>query len=376
MSDGFASMLQFAVGNATPIRLLVREPEGPPQVVELQSSFAIIGRSKDCDVVIPQEVVAYRHAYLQVIGGRLACIDLMSAAGIEWDGPPFDGWVSAAHRFRIGNSWLQVFDDGWNADPDLKAPSEFKPRSERRQEYGVLPQVDLELMSSSAKGTIWPINRIITLVGRDDRCRITCQDENISKVHCSLLLLPTGLWVIDLLGKGGVRVNGEQVRCSMLPADCELEIGRYKLRPRYTVEQPPPVVTIPAGQMPDAGKARFLTKLNRLFRIEPYGDTLVLLPVSDTPNMTYKEIHVESSRISELQTAHGFRHLIVDGTLAPILTSMVLDAIIAFSRQARGKVAFCELSEDVMASIHSMNLDKIWPCVATRTEALQVVYAP
>jgi pSer/pThr/pTyr-binding forkhead associated (FHA) protein len=373
MTAAPAAMLQYAVGNTAPIRLLVREGTAPPTTVEINSPFAVIGRAKDCDVCLSDDKVAFRHAYLQVIGGRLACIDLMSAGGIHWDGPPFEGWVSAAHRFRISNTWIQVYDDGWNADPDLKSPLEFKPRTERRPEYGILPQVDLELLTSAARGTLWPINRVITLVGRDDRCRITCGDENISKVHCSLLLLPTGLWVIDLLGKGGVKVNGEKVRCGLLTAESELEIGRYKLRPRYTIEQIP---MIPSGAMPDPSKADFLTRLNRLFRIESYADALILLPNGDAPSMTYKEIHVESSRISELQTAHGYRHLVIDGTNAPILTSMVLDAIISFCRQARGKVAFCNLSEELLSSVQSMNLDRIWPVVAGRAEALQYVYAP
>lgn len=375
MSESFASMLQYAVGNSAPIRLLVRGGSSPPNVVELASPFAIVGRARDCDVTIAQDKVGYRHAYLQVIGGRIACVDLLSAGGIHWDGPPFQGWISAAHRFRIGDSWLQVFDDGWQADASLPSPQEFKPRSEQRPEFGVLPQVDLELLNTSAKGTMWPINRVITLLGRDERCRITCADENISKVHCSLLLLPTGLWVIDLLGKGGIKVNGETVKGCLLTADAELEIGRYRLRTRYApanVVMPPPIV----GTAADPAKVEFLTKLNKLFRAECYGDALILLPMADISDMKYKEVHVEISRISELQTAHGFRHLVVDAANSPIMTSMVLDAVIGFCRAARGKVAFCHLTDEVMVSLQSMNLDRIWPCLATRQEALQHVYAP
>lgn len=362
-------MLRYAVGNSTPIRLLVRGGPEPPNAVEIDAPYLIIGRARDCDISIPQDKVAYRHAYLQVIGGRLACIDLLSAGGIHWDGPPFTGWVSPEHRFRIGDAWMQIFDDGWIADSTLPSPLEFKPRNEHRPEYGMLPQVDLKLLNSSAKGTMWPINRVITLLGRDDRCRITCSDENISKVHCSLLLLPTGLWVIDLLGKGGIRVNGEPHRCSLLAADSELEIGRYRLRARYA-----PVHA--AGPVVDADKLTFLTRLNKLFRVDAYGDTLILLPTADSGGLKYKELHVEISRISELQSVHGFRHLIIDGSNAPILTSMELDAIIGFCRAARGKTAFCHLSPEVTAAMESMNLDRIWPCFATRPEALQHVYTP
>ncbi len=288
--------------------------------------------------------------------------------------PPFRGWVNVAHRFRIGNTWIQVFDDGWT-DDGLKAPMDFRPRHESRPEYGSLPEVDLELLNSSARGTQWPINRIITLVGRDPRCRICCADENISKVHCAFLLLPTGLWVIDMLGKGGVRVGGEQVRSCLIAPEVEVDIGPYKLKANYRVAQQQSFAP-DVEQVGDAEKAEFLTRHNRLFLAEAYLDTLILSPVGNLPHMSYKEIHVESSRISELQSKHGFSNFIVDFSHAPILNSMIFDAIIGFCRAAQGRVALCHLSEDILATVQSMNLDKIWPCVETRAEAFSVVYAP
>ena len=373
MPDAYASMLRYAVGNATPIRLLVREGQGKPRVCEVDSPYCVIGRARDCEVTLSDEKSAFRHGYLQVIGGRLAYIDLFSPTGTHWDGPPFTGWVNVAHRFRIGNTWIQVFDDGWT-DDGLKAPADFRPRHEARPEYGILPLVDLELLNSSARGTQWPINRIITLVGRDPRCRICCADEQISKVHCAFLLLPTGLWVVDMLGKGGVKVGGEQVRSCLIAADVEVEIGPYKMKATYQVAQAAYVSSV--GQVGDAEKAEFLTRHNRLFLAEAYLDTLILSPVGNLPHVGYKEIHTESSRISELQSKHGFSNIIVDYSHAPILNSMVFDAIIGFCRAAQGRVAMCHLSDDIHACVQSMNLDRIWPCVESRAEAFSYVYAP
>jgi pSer/pThr/pTyr-binding forkhead associated (FHA) protein/anti-anti-sigma regulatory factor len=373
MPDAYASMLRYAVGNATPIRLLVREGQGKPRVVEVETPYCVIGRARDCEVVLSDEKCAFRHGYLQIIGSRLAYIDLFSPTGTQWDGPPFQGWVNVAHRFRIGDTWIQVFDDGWS-DDDLKAPTDYRPRHDSRPEYGVLPLVDLELLNSPARGTQWPINRIITLVGRDPKCRICCADENISKVHCAFLLLPTGLWVIDLLGKGGVKVGGEQVRSCLIAADVEVDIGPYKMKPAYRAAQQ---VYVPAvGHVGDAEKAEFLTRHNRLFLAEAYLDTLILSPVGNLPHVSYKEIHVESSRISELQSKHGFSNFIVDYSHAPILNSMIFDAIIGFCRAATGKVAMCHLSDDIRDSVKSMNLDRIWPCVESRAEAFSHIYAP
>jgi anti-anti-sigma regulatory factor len=373
MSDAYASMLRYAVGNATPIRLMVREGQAKPRFVDVDLPYCVIGRARDCELVLNDEKCAFRHGYLQVIGGRLAYIDLYSPTGTQWDGPPFRGWVNVAHRFRIGDTWIQVFDDGW-VDDDLKAPLDFRPRQENRPEYGALPEIDLELLNSPAKGAQWPINRIITLVGRDQRCRICCADDSISKVHCAFILLPTGLWVVDLLGKTGVKVGGEPVRSCLIADGVEVDIGPYKMRPAYRASEP--LFQAAVEQVGDAEKADFLTRHNRLFLAEAYLDTLILSPVGSLPHVSYKQIHTESSRISELLQKHGFANFIVDFSHAPILNSMIFDAIIGFCRLATGKVALCHMSEEIRACVQSMNLDRIWPCVESRAEAFSHVYAP
>lgn len=162
------------------------------------------------------------------------------------------------------------------------------------------------------------------------------------------------------------------MRSCLIAADVELDIGPYKMTPKYRVAQP----ISPVGQVGDAEKAEFLTRHNRLFLAEAYLDTLILSPVGNLPHMSYKEIHVESSRISELQSKHGFANFIVDFSHAPILNSMIFDAIIGFGRAASGKVAMCHLSDDIRDSVKSMNLDRIWPCVQSRAEAFSYIYAP
>ena len=79
MSDQPLNMFRYVVGAAQPLRLLVsREGEGNPETVEVDAPYAIIGRASACHVSLPDKKVAFRHAYLQVIGGRVACIDLFS----------------------------------------------------------------------------------------------------------------------------------------------------------------------------------------------------------------------------------------------------------------------------------------------------------
>src|SRR5947209_2336363 len=46
--------------------------------------FAVVGRNPSADLGLFDQRVSWRHAYLQMIGGRLLCRDLDSRTGICW----------------------------------------------------------------------------------------------------------------------------------------------------------------------------------------------------------------------------------------------------------------------------------------------------
>ena len=47
----------------------------------------------------------------------------------------------------------------------------------------------------------------LTLIGASRQCDVWLKDESVSRVHASLALTPHGLWIVDLLGRDGVRVR-------------------------------------------------------------------------------------------------------------------------------------------------------------------------
>ncbi len=386
MEDQIIAMLRYACGQAEPLRLVVSNAQGQVvQTQEITSPFAVIGRGSNCDLVIQEEVVAYRHVYLQVFANRVACLDLMSTNGTQIDPPAPSQWITPAHRFRVGTHWVQLEGDQWVADQTVPSPLVFKTRDEQRVEYGVLPKAELELLNTSAKGRLWPINRVITLIGRDENCRITIPDERISRVHCSLVLLPSGLWVIDLLGKGGIKVNGQPVRCSALPEGTQLQIGDYLVAVHYpdiaqtqvpvqaasSLPPPPP----PPAQSIGKPNVQFLTSQNRIFKVETWGDTLIVIPMGDNPNYKYHDVHIETGRVNELIYGHGYRKLIVDFSQSRLVGTLILDAITNFLRKATDKAVFCGASPEMHQSLTDLRLLTIWPLYASRHDALRAIYA-
>ena len=74
------------------------------------------------------------------------------------------------------------------------------------------------------------MNRVVTLVGRAEACKLHLNGDDIAGYHCGLVLTPQGLWVVDLLSREGTYINGMPVRCERLREGDELQLGKYALR--------------------------------------------------------------------------------------------------------------------------------------------------
>lgn len=366
MDENNTAMLQYASAVPGPICVRVRDPEGNEEELEISSAFAVIGRSKDSQICLGDQRVSFRHALLQAIGNHICCIDLLSTSGTKVNGETYSGWINHEDTLQICGYEVQLLDDCWVKDDELKPPTDFRPRDEQRPEYGTLPRVELTLLNTSAKGKSWPINRVITLVGRDDRCRITVVDDRLSRVQCALLLLPSGLWIIDLIGKGDVTIGGQQVKCGLLSDGVEVGIGPYRLAAHYPELQ--------KAQMALTQSGEFLTQQNKIVRAEAFADTLIVVPVGDSQSFLYSEIHVEASRITELIRNKGFRNLIIDFRGVESVGQLVVEALTSFCRQVPGKAVLCNANAAVFSKIERATLGRVWPHYLSREDAIQAVY--
>ena len=369
MSSPTEAEFRHALGMRRSVRIAVTTADGTVSEHALNRPCAIIGRSPESHVPIPDETVSYRHVYLQAIGDRLLCVDLFSPNGIRWEDGGASPWASPQRGLRIGACRVRLMEDGWPpADNSIPSPLDFKPREGGMHEYGLLPEVEVELLNVPHAGMTWPINRVITLVGRDDRCRVTCGDESVSKVHCSLVLLPSGLWVVDLLGKGGTRVDGVAQSMCRLSNGAELQIGRYRMQVHYR--------TAPASAPPATiERVAFLTKLHRIFQVSWDGDTLIVTPQGRSREFRYQDIQVEANAIISVLRTHGFRNLLVDFSSVKLTGSLIVDSVTQFCRVTQGMAAICGCSAEQLSALKDLNLLSLWPCYPTREAALRTIRA-
>lgn len=216
-----------ACGAAGPVRLVVEGPEGRggPTVHALDRPFLVVGHSEAADLRLEHPDVSGRHAYLQVLGGRLFCVDLDSRAGLRWgDGRRPYGWLDGEQGVGIGPFRLRAVGAPTGEDRDPLAPGAAADEGPPGADWV------LEFPGRAVEYPPWPLNRELVLVGRArQRCRVRLSGPEVSRYHCALVGTPRGVWAVDLLSRVGTRVNGASVRWSRLGEGDELRVGPHAI---------------------------------------------------------------------------------------------------------------------------------------------------
>jgi len=248
-------------GGAVPLELEVgdRARERVTRWV-LPQPFALLGSKPDADVVLSDEQVSARHAYLQVLDGRVRVFDLHSRTGIVWpDGTKRSGVIHPQEEVTVGPFAVRLVRGGHDtptadaAQVGLLPPPPYGGRT--------LPRVGFEFLRKGELHHAWEMVRAVVLVGSSAECKLCLKHESVSRVHCSLVRTPRGVWVVDLRGRGGIVVNGSAVRFALLEEGDELLIGKFRLRCRYGMATPSALLlknaarpSVLAAPVPGAGQ--------------------------------------------------------------------------------------------------------------------------
>lgn len=191
--------------------------------------FALLGRDPANDLYLDDPQISQRHAYVQVIGGRLFCVDLGSRTGLICNGVQgTSGWVDPGQVLEIGPYSIRYVNQEAGSPP--QALLGVNPLESRGVDPQLLPPFTLEFANGLTRQSRWRLNRILTFAGRATGCKLQLADVTVSRYHCALLGTPQGLWIIDLLGKDGTRVNGERIRWAMLEDGDRIQLGKFLIR--------------------------------------------------------------------------------------------------------------------------------------------------
>jgi pSer/pThr/pTyr-binding forkhead associated (FHA) protein len=216
-----------ACGASGPLSLLVEQGKGPETgFCFLRQPFALVGRNTVSDVVLNDKRVSRRHAYLQILGGALFCVDLNSHTGTHWqDGSRLAGWLLPMESIRLGGYALRLLAES-SAENPFQA---LNPMAARCLEK---PSVTLQFLSGRKSQPELSVDRMLVLMGTSSCCKVRLHDPSVAPVHASLVSTPEGAWVVDLLSLTGLKINGQKARLARLEDGDELQIGTFTMRVR------------------------------------------------------------------------------------------------------------------------------------------------
>ena len=230
-----------ACGLKSPIDLRIVRDDGVVLAEgELDLPCAIAGRDPICEVTLLDVEISLRHACLQAVGGRVLVADIGSRTGLhgtehERVGPdkqPFL-WLTPTDPVAIGPFRITLRRPLF-VRPSIPETSPFLPDLATTSK---LPRVAIRFLNGKSIKGEWIVNRLITFVGRAKDCKISLGADDIAPFHCYFVLTPDGLWVVDLLSRDGIRINGEAVRYAHLKTGDQLQVGRFRLGFEYLEDQ-------------------------------------------------------------------------------------------------------------------------------------------
>ncbi len=221
-----------ACGGRQTIALSVarRDSASPPEMVVFHQPFVLIGRCHESDLTLADDYVNFRHFYLQFLGGRWVIVNLSNVAGLAFEnGKAPWGWFDLGCEIPIGRFAIARVAAGWESLTGSPSPGSDASPFDR-------PSFELEFLNGgngSQSPLVLRFTAQMTLIGASRRCGVCLNDKSVSKVHASLVSTPNGLWVVDLLGRGGVLVDDHPAFWGQIHEGSILQIGRFRLRVRF-----------------------------------------------------------------------------------------------------------------------------------------------
>jgi pSer/pThr/pTyr-binding forkhead associated (FHA) protein len=226
-SDAFLE----ACGGRTPLDVQVTSPDGRGPVRELLGKpYALIGRHGQADVCLRDANVSRRHALIQMVAGRIYCIDLCSRTGTYSQGiPQRSGWLRHLQPLQVGPFQLCF---ACQDAPSTTLADSWDPFAKGSQASSGLPSILLHI-ANGRKVCNWRMNRVVAICGSADTCKVCLRGPGVSRFHCALVSTPSGIWVLDLYRRGGINVNGILVRHALLEHGDRMQIGNYQIVVNY-----------------------------------------------------------------------------------------------------------------------------------------------
>ncbi|MGO8946591.1 MAG: FHA domain-containing protein [Ktedonobacterales bacterium] len=238
-----------------------REPEGSRgegQPIILTRQMTVLGREKDCDIVIEDERTSRHHAEIDWDHGRVQVVDRNSMNGtlvnrqtVRGPVPLVSGDIlelgSQRYRFELLSAAQSLPKHPERHHVELEVETKKVPTILPLKLTEPAPLI-LTGLSPCVSGATWPIDQPVITVGRDQERQVSIPDESVSRLHAQIVRQQAGYFLSDLNSSNGTFLNGEVLRAPSLVAPGDIvRIGSVELQCDEGIHEKSQQSTIPLG---------------------------------------------------------------------------------------------------------------------------------
>ncbi len=228
-----------------------RDGDAEGRRLAVQQPFALVGRAVNADLVLKDARVSRRHIYLQVLAGRICWVNLGGLAGNNpAEESELSGWWYEKQTICVGTYQVQILPNPLRK-PDDRLEG-LDPLAAGSASNLHLPTTYLEFLRGDQVRMRWRMDRLLVLMGNALSCKIRLAGTEVSRFHCSLVATPQGTWLVDLLGRGGVLLNGVAVRFAHLEDGDVMQVGENVIHVRYAAARSAPGSALALADAPTA----------------------------------------------------------------------------------------------------------------------------
>lgn len=212
-------------------KLSVEDDQGNKTVVNLVRDEYTVGRGEENTVRLTERNISRRHAAVRRNGVGWVIEDLSSYNGCFVNGVRVSESqpLQNGDLVQLGDYRLVVSDD---AAEGITAPGAAETVPAVPRTHALLSQPDrLVMIVGPTPGAEFPLTEPRMAVGRGEECHISVNHGSVSRVHAEIISLGDGRYeIVDKESANGVRINGVELKQSLIDARDTIELGDVQLK--------------------------------------------------------------------------------------------------------------------------------------------------
>ncbi len=230
-------------------KLAIEDDQANKTVVNLVRDEYTVGRSEDNTVRLTERNISRRHAKLHKNGAGWVLEDLASYNGCFVNGVRVSEPQNLEHGdlVQVGDYRLEIVDEQVAAG-SFKSTVPSVPKA-----HSLVSQPDrLVQLAGPTPGAEFALVQPRVVIGRGEECDISVNHASVSRVHAEIHALGDGRYeVVDRESANGIRVNGVDLKRSLIDARDTVELGDVVMKfiPAGQVFNPASETLAPAAAM-------------------------------------------------------------------------------------------------------------------------------